>query len=74
MNAAKAKIVRVSIAKNVGLLDLFRKGRSRMDIEICLNDEKDEIPLAILCPSLQLPELITFEDYVNIAMSRLMNN
>ena len=37
-----------------------------MDIEICLNDEKDEIPLAILCPSLQLPESMTFEDYVNI--------
>ena len=34
MNAAKAKRVRVSIAKKVVLLDLFRKGQSRMDIEI----------------------------------------
>ena len=31
-----------------------------------MNDEKDEIPLAILCPSLQLSESMTFEDYVNI--------
>ncbi len=52
MNAAKARR-----AKKVGLLDFFRKGRSRMDIET---------PLAILRPSLQLPETMIFEDYVNI--------
>ena len=31
-----------------------------------LDDEKDEIPLAILRSRLQLPESMTFEDYVNI--------
>ena len=31
-----------------------------------MNNEKDKIPLAILCPSLQLSESMTFEDYVNI--------
>ena len=53
MNAPKAK--RVSIAKKG---DLIKKGRSRMDIEISA--------LAILCASLQLPESMTYEDYVNI--------
>ena len=36
------------------------------DQEWTLNEEKDKIPLAILCPSLKLPESMTFEDYVNI--------
>ena len=31
-----------------------------------MNNEKDKIPLAILCLSLQLSESMTFEDYVNI--------
>ena len=29
-----------------------------------LDDEKDKIPLAILCSRLQLPESMTFEEYV----------
>ena len=84
MNSPKATRVRLSIAKKVELLDLFRKGRPRTEtVKNCfrkagwkkndekngnfsLDDEKDEIPLAILRSRLQLPESMTFEDYVNI--------
>ena len=73
MNAAKAKRVRVSIAKKSGVTgSLQKRAIKNGHWNLSLNDEKDKIPLAILRPSQNQWHLKIMSTLA--AMSRLMNN